>query len=197
MKTLSPIRRLSSRAVEVAARLSSGCHSKALRVVAGAALLALGGGADGATLGGETHAVLGEAKVVFRRAGRTPAEIPLNVRLVFDEEPAATEGDALFRAFDSIGQSEIDSFPFTWTTGKGRAFRAELLGEEFASFLEARLVEAGVPSPEVTVVLASGKGNLSKDGTRLRLAVKVKGEVSIDGAAAVPFNAKAKLASED
>jgi hypothetical protein len=196
MKTLSPIRPSSSLATRIAARLSSRCHSTSLRFAAGAALLALSGGADGATLGGETHAVLGEAKVVFRRAGRTPAEIPLNVRLQFGEEPAATEGDALFRAMDAIGQSEIDSFPFTWTTGTGRAYRAELLGEEFASFLEGRLAAAGVPSPEVTVALASGKGSVTKDGSRLRLAVKVRGEVSIDGAAAVPFNAKAKLASE-
>ncbi len=162
-------------------------------VLASAVLAAAAVGAAAATLGGGWWPGVGPGRIVLRGSDLEPVEILANLRFDFGGSPADVSGSATVSAYDPAGQILLGEFPCTWTTGRGAAFRVDLLNGEFAGFLEDRIAAATGKEASVALDSARGRGAIVLQGEDLRLAVSASGEATLDGGPPVRLRVKMRL----
>jgi hypothetical protein len=165
-------------------------HGLRRGLAAAALVLAAGLAASAAAVGGGFWPAAGPARVVLKGPGAGPVRFTVNLRFAFDGAPSDPSGTGVLRALDGAGQGLLAEIPFAWTTGKGRAFRADVAGPEFAGLLVREIGAATGNAVAVVLEEAPLRGTLSRDGENLRARIRFSGSATPGGGSPAPFRGR-------
>jgi hypothetical protein len=127
----------------------------------------------------------------MKRSGEDPVEFTANLRFDFDGGAEDPSGTGTLLAYDSIGQAVLGQFPMNWTTGRGAAFKFDVMCPELEAFLAARIAEATGKEAVVTLSTAVGRGVARAENPTVKSVIIVTGEVTLDGGE--PYRLKARI----
>lgn len=171
-------------------RMNAGWRSRLGGSCAAVSVLVLGAiGAGAADMGGTYWPALGLCRISVARDGAGPVREDSNLRLQFDGDTGDASGTGHLYAYDEIGQVLLHQVPFTWTTGRGRAFRFEPSKPELGEFLVQNIVENEGGVPLLAIENVSARGTVRRAGESVAFVIRVAGEASMDGAPPRKFRA--------